>query len=382
MATLNDVAEQILASSVGKHDYTSTVQEVAKGLFTLDGVKAGDETYALSPAGFKTLVRDRMGIPPNIFAHKSLSLDTKLGIIREVAKDMDDTEVRVRVTGNQISSIASAEYAIYDNSNIALELMRLQRDGNLPKGVEVMNSFVSKNGRSINIRLISPKDWDFKIGENGNTQPFLGNLVIHNDELSLGSFQARVAITRAACLNTTVGNSIFDAGGSRFASRDDFTRALGEATSHIKNYSQEMIEGMKSLQAISVQSPLLIFEKVAKDLKIPQYAIKDIRQYWEDNGNRNSVYDVVQAVSAGVRDITNQRGQNWARRQSIEREIWNVGQAIRIMHTEGRDVDDWYLTGDLGIKEMCARFVEGYVEDIPQAENIADGIRQLEFNID
>lgn len=379
--SLLETAERVWASSVGKKDYTTTLGDFVGGMENTRTVNSPEGELVLSPHGFRQLARDRFGLPPAIFENKAVRTATKLAILADmVTNGHGDERIKVRINGNQIDSILSNDYSFFDNADLMLALVQLQQQGKLPEKTGVMKFGLDNNGRNMHLRLVSPDDWDFKIGENGHSQPFHGNMVISNNEIAMGSFQARVAITRGSCLNSTIGQSLF-AVTHRFANREQFVLELAKASGQIGAYANEMGLHMSHLQNIPIETPLLIFQRIAEVMKVPSYVMNNTIRYWQDNGSPNSLYDIVQSVAAGSREVTVAEGKrkpNWDNRTEIESKLWILAEKLREDHLQGHSVEEFYLTGERGALELAARFAEGFQSETPMASTIADGIRQLE----
>lgn len=381
--SLETVRDEVMAKSRYNRDYVTTLPAFVEGMVHPLAVNTPDGELALTPSGFRQLVKDRLALQPAIFENAKVSNDTKLRILKEVAFGLDDRQMKVRVNGSQIDAFVSDEYAFFDNRTLVMTLWQMREEGLLPQETAAMTFYISPNGRDMNLRLVSPEIWDFAITERAGVQKLHGNLVISNNELGHGSFQAKVALTRHSCLNSTIGSSVWKV-DHRLASYDDFRKALGDSVAHIHSYSKEMADHMRSMQNISVQTPLLIFEKIGEELGIPRYAMAKAQEYWEDEGSGESMYDIVQSVAAGTRAITvpaGRRQPNWDKRQVIEENLWTTAMALHNMHVEGQSVNEWAMTGERGVKEICARYVLGFSGMVEEAEMLASGIRQLEVSL-
>lgn len=382
--TLMEVAGRVFGKATGRKDYETTLGDFIGGFQTITNVSTPNGELVITPQGFRQLARDRLGLPPAIFENSGIRNETKLQILTDLTKNggYGDDIVKVRVAGSHIEAIVSSDYIFFDNSDLCAALLQLQQETMLPEDVYVMKHDLSPDGRNLHLRLIAPEQWDFKIGENGGSRTFHGNLILSNNELAAGSFRAQPAITRTSCLNSTIGQSLF-AVSHRFADRQDFISELSKAVNQIGGYSREMGEVMKHTQHINVESPLLIFERIGEQLGVPKYALSHAIEYWQDNGSRNSLYDIVQSVSAGAREMTvasGRRQANWTNRSVIENKLWATALELQNIVAEGESLESWYLVGELGLKERVARFVEGYASVAPVAEEIAEGIRRMEVN--
>lgn len=380
---LMQVAEQVLAKSANRRDYSTRLGDFVEGFQTVTEVNSPEGILTLTPHGFQQLAKDRFGLPPAIFAHKGVSSETKLQILRDMVHNgFGDDVVKVRVAGSQVEAIVSNDYSFFDNADLVTALLQLQNQNLLPKDTQVMKHNLSPDGRDLHMRLVAPDEWDFTLGENGNSKQFHGNLVISNNEIAMGSFAAQVAITRTACLNSTIGQSLFKV-EHRFADRGDFLNQLGNAVKHINGYSNEMGDNMRKFQHVNVDAPLLIFDRIGSELGIPKYALNSAKTYWENEGSQNSLYDVVQAIAAGARDVTVAEGRrrpSWGTRTLIEQAVWGIATELQQVVTDGGTVEAWYLQGDNALKYRIMKIIEGYKSYAPIVEEILEQVERVEVS--
>jgi hypothetical protein len=383
--TIQEMADKVLAASAHKTDFRVGLHEFVAGMDDIATVNNGVDEYVLTPNGLKNLMKDRLKINPVTVLHPDVNPANALAVVRDIALAQENREIQVRCAGQNVEAIVSGEYSFFDNATIVTALLSMQMQGDIPEDARVMSSYISRNARSLEVRLVAPEDWSFVIGENGSSANFNGNLVIANNEIAQGGFKAQVAITRNDCLNTTIGKSLFDV-THRFAQYQEFYDALIKGVGQVKGWSEEMRDMLESYQAIPIESPMLIFERIGEELGVPKYAISSNKgqggavEYWKGHGEGGTLYDVVQAVSAGARVMTDiattRREPKWEKRAATENGLWTLSEALHSMHNEGQQIEDWYYTGDQGAIEKAARYVEGFQKEVPQALMIADGIRE------
>ncbi len=383
--TIQAVADEVISASLLKNDRLATLQQFFAGMQSTSVINDADEELILTQAGFRQVGKmlHLTGAQAQVFEHPAVLDQTKVEFLQQMAQSQTDKEIQIRVNGSHIDGIVSKEYSFFDNATIMLALLQMQQMGSIPEDTRVMKHYLSPNARSLNLRLVAPESWDFKIQENGHTAPFKGTLIIGNNELGLASFSARTAITRWECTNSTIGERLFDA-KHRFSSYEDFYRQLADAVNQVKGWSSEMHHQLENMRDIPIEAPMLIFEKIGEELGVPKYAMsgdKGAIRYWEEEGERNTLYDIVQAISAGSRELTVSSGRRmpkWDRRDLLEEKLWSTAEALTSMHEEGQPIEDWYLTGDRGIRERAALYIEGFGEQVKEAPVLADGIRRLE----
>lgn len=377
--SLQEVGDLVLEASADRRTESVPITELVGSMTDITSAKLGKEQVILTKEGFAQLTR-RLNIPIPVFKHADVSAETKLQILRDCVAHRDDN-VTVRLIGDRLYSVLSQEYAFFDNAEIIVALLQLQAQGSLPEDIGVMSYHIGQHGRSLNMRLVAPQQWNFVIGENGNSASFLGNFVIENDESAEGAFKAQVAVTRAACLNTTIGSHIVNV-EHRFADRNEFLSALNGAANKLGDYANGMRRELEGMRSVIIEAPNVLFARLAKELKIPTRVMEEVRRYWQREGSGESMYHITQAIAAGTRVLGTGARPNWSRRHEIESQVWDASVGLLNMHAEGEDVNEWYLTGELGVQEMCAQFVEGYAEEIEEAPRLADGIRSLEVEKD
>lgn len=376
--SLQEVAGIVFEASGERHTVETTMSDLIESMYTTENATLGDERYVLTKEGFRQLT-DKLALPFPMFNHIGITNNTQMQVLTDCVKNQDSKIILKVSSGNRVYAILGQEYAIYDNAMLMTSLLRMQASGDLPEETRVMAYGISPDARSMNLRLVSPSNWDFSIGENGSSQRFLGNLVISNDESAQGKFRAQVAVTRNACLNTTIGQSILDL-DYQFSDAEEFHGALSRSAGKINDYAGAMKEELLRMQTVQIESADAIFAKIATELKIPTRIMTEVSRYWEAEGSRDNLYDITQAVVAGTRALAVGNRPNWARRDTIESAAWSTGQALVNMQAGGQDIGEWYLTGEIGTREMCARYVDSFAGEVDGIENIADGIRDLEVS--
>lgn len=384
--TLQQTTNEVIAASELKNDRMTTLHQFFAGMESPETIRDGNEELILTPGGFRQVggMLHLNGQQINLFNHPNVLNRTKIEMLQQIASGLDDREIQVRVNGNRIDGVVSEEYSFFDNKAVAMSLLQMQMKGDIPEDVEVMRSYLSPDARAMNLRLVAPDSWNFNIQENGKAAPFRGTLIVGNNELGAGSFRAKVAITRNSCTNTTIGSDLF-AINHRFAEYEDFYQELARAVGLVKEWSGQMRDSLEAMRAIPIEAPMLIFEKIGEEMGVPKYALSGDNgavRYWEEEGEKNTLYDIVQAISAGTRELTAIRGRRtpkWERRDALEGEVWKIAEALQSMHDRGDSVEDWYLTGDVGIRERAAQYVEGFAGKVERVDMLADGIRGLEL---
>ncbi len=379
LKTLEEVSEDVLFQTSLHNDRQVSLSQFVQAMTSPETVVDGGEELVITPQGFRSLA-GMINIPSNqagLLQNAALSDRTKLAVIRDMASVTPDKGLFCRVNGDHIDGFVSDEYTFFDHRSIILALLHMQSQNLIPDTARVMSYHLGQDSRQFNLRLISPDDWSFVVGRGDE---FNGNLIIQNNELGSGSFRAKCAITRNECTNTTIGQNVFNV-NHRYATFEKFMKALHDAVGQVGEWAHQMGQGMEQMQTIQVESPVLLFEQIGEKLGVPQYAMTGDTgavRYWEDQGEGHTLFDVVQAVTAGTQAITDRRTPRWDRRDMFEEKIWAVAESLISMHENGEPVEDWYLTGDVGIRERAARYVEGFTNKIDEAPLIAEGIRSLE----
>lgn len=346
--SIEDGVAEILAEAQKNKDWTTTIGGLIAGMSTKERVVADDGEYILTKQGFMQLVKERMGLPPAIFADKRISFATQLKLLEEAASgESGQKEIIVRASKKEtgqmvIDGIVTPVYSFFDNSTLAMTILNLRNQEALPESAQFMTLGIAP--RAVDLRIVSD-DWDFQIGENGHAQPYKGNLVINNSEIGKGSLGVRVAVTRWECLNSTIGSSVVEI-NHKYAEYQEFMGAIRQGLQHIRGYSEEMIDHLSNFRQIEVPSPMLIFAKVGEKLGVPKYAMQGVKDYWEQNGSGDTLYDTVQALTWGVQEVTHLTGKrvpNWGQRAELEREIWDTALMLQNLHTEGLGIDHYLI---------------------------------------
>lgn len=348
--SIEDGVAEILDSCNQDADYETTIADFVTGLQSTKKVSSGNMgDMLITPKGFQQLVKDRLSGPTSIFNDKRVTEGTKLTILQELARGERGVQpITVRTSrdnsGNQqVYRIDPASTSYFDKRTLAMTMLNLYNQGIFPDKTQFMTLGIGPG--ALDMRLIS-NEWDFTFGENGHSQRFMGNLVINNDPKVLG---VKAAVTRWECLNSTIGSSVCQL-EHQYADYNQFLELLGRGVSHILQYSQEMMNQMKNFQEIEAASPMLIFTKVGQELGVPKYAMKVAEAYWKDQGQGNTLYDIVQAISAGAQQesalVTTKRGNvtrlpNWGKRARIEEKVWELALKLKEMHVDGPGIDHY-----------------------------------------
>jgi hypothetical protein len=390
MITLEHIRDMTNAASSLNDDYTVSTAEFVAMMTGVSKVKSPKGEVVLTPNGLQALVKDRLKLPPALVTDTRFPDGLKLEMIKYAALADPDAPVVVRVNGNMIDTVVSKEYSFFDNNEIAFYLWHMQREGLLPEDLHAYAFHLSPNGREMHVRFMS-SEWTYHMNRDGGQGLHYGNFSITNSENATTSFGASVFLTRGLCTNSTFQKEMFKIkhrGGNGHGDSDKiFINALGDAAKMIGEYTSAMFEQLEGTRHIEVQSPVLLFEKVKEEFGIPTYAMKEAKDYWEQEvppGRPTTVYDAIEALSAGLRSFTRiettRKEPDWVKRQRFEGVLGNLTTTLLQTHLEGNSVDDWYLTGNTKIKEMIARYVEGYSEKVPEAPRIAAEIRELQLN--
>lgn len=347
--TLLEAVNHISEQAMGNNDWHTTIGSFVGGMVAPNKVKAEEGLITISKDGFQQLVVDRLGYTTSAFNHPGLSDRVKMDMLYDLAESKKDQEIKIRTSnsakGLMADAILSESYSIYDNRSLSGMLLQLQFHGALPQDTRVMTMALAPGGRYLDLRLRA-NSWDFEIDERNRLCPFLGNLLITNDERGKGKLEVRTAITRGPCLNTMIGQAVFSQ-VHRFAGKDDFYTTLGEGISHIGEYSKEMGDRLSRMIDISTDQPLLIFQKIGERLGVPQYALNKAEESWKDEGEEHTLYHIVQAVVRGTQELTfstnKKRTPKWDDRAKIETDIWDEALMLAQMHEEGLGMDHYLI---------------------------------------
>lgn len=344
--SIEDGVAEILESAQSAVDYDMSLAQFMAGLQSTKKVVSEQGEFVLSPEGFAQLVKDRLAFPLATFNHKGLSEDTKMNILHDLVRgEKGQMPVVVRTSKGadgkpRVDGIVSSKYSFFDNRALATSILNLKNQGLLPESAQFMTLGIAP--RAVDMRLVS-SDWDFTLGENGKSQRFMGNLVINNQETGKGSLGVRAAVTRWECLNSTIGQSVFQM-DHRYADYGEFLNMLGQSVTHIHKYADEMLEQLANFRNIQTASPMLIFAKVGEELGIPKFAMEGVEAYWKDQGQGDTLYDVVQSIAAGVQQVTAVKGNrlpNWGERARIEERVWDLALRLQEMHLDGPGIDHY-----------------------------------------
>jgi hypothetical protein len=90
---------------------------------------------------------------------------------------------------------------------------------------------------------------------------------------------------------------------------------------------------MRAWRKVPIDDPVLAFERVQERGGIPQYAMADAREYWEENGSEHNLFQVMQALSHGLKRTTDNTPprvrENWDRRSRLEEMIMQEALDVR-----------------------------------------------------
>lgn len=347
--SIEDGVAEILKSAKESNSFDMSLAEFVAGLQSTKKVTTADMgEFVLSPEGFQQLVKDRLTFPPSAFSHKGITEATKLSMLGDLARgEKGMIPVTVRTSEGQVYRVDPSSRSYFDNKSLATTILNLHNQNLFPDNTQFMTLGIAPH--AVDMRLVSG-DWDFTLGENGHSQRFMGNLVINNDPKITG---VRAAVTRWECLNSTLGSAVAQI-EQQYASYEDFMGLIAQGVTHIRSYANEMMEQMSNFQEIQTAKPLLIFAKIGEELGIPRYAMQGVEAYWRDQGEKDTLYDIVQAVSAGVQQVTKvqeygENGKrlkhvklpNWGERARIEERVWDLALRLREMHEDGAGLDHY-----------------------------------------
>lgn len=332
MKALSSLSE----ACANNRDATVSLTDLVEGYVGGDKFSTEDGEFRLTPKGFRQL-GDHIG-----FSHKALlRLNDDPGlqktVLRHVVSEKSDDTINLRVTGERITHVLSSDHVLLKNLDIMGDVYGMIGDGRLPpiEQIEMGPLHIGRDGREFSMRIMAPEVWNYNVG-NGKPDIVYGALVIGNDEKGQGSFRSGGAISRMACFNWTIGEFKMQV-NHRYATKADFDMALNTTVSLIDQYSSEIADAVRATRDHRLQRPELIFEKVAQRLGIPGYAMTVGREYFDQETDSNSMFDVVQAVTRASQVISNPGGRKkprWGLRETVEQNIMTVAQEVA---TQGED---------------------------------------------
>lgn len=343
--SIEDGYAEIMESAQSSSDIDMNLGDFMAGLQSSHKLSYGKEEYVLTPGGFQELLKDHLKAPASIFSHKRVKEATKVMILNDlVSGEKAQAPIVLRTSKApdgryQVDGISNARFEYFDNKSLATTILNLKNQGMLPDSAEFMTLGIAP--RAVDMRIISP-EWDFTLGENGHSQRFMGNMVVNNNLKGTG---VKVAVTRWECLNSTLGSSVFDL-QHKYADYNEYLEVIGQSVTLIKRYSEEMMGQMDEFRSIESNSPIALFDKIGKDLKIPSFVMKAVKAYWQDQGQDNTVYGITQAFVAGVQQVTAVQGSrlpNWGERARIEGQVWNMALHLRELHQDGPGIDHYLV---------------------------------------
>lgn len=287
--------------------------------------------FTLTPNGFSQLWVDRLGFP--VRSADMLSPELQIAVATELAGKNSSSPVKVLASGGNVDAVLSAEYQPIPNSAIALML-----DGALPSDSTVHRWNLSKDCRTLDLRVVSPT-WKVALGGKRPDPGFAG-LHIQNNELGAGSFVMKLCVARVACFNYVISSHVVIEQEHRWFSPKELMEAMATGIGRIPQYAEEVAEEMREWRKVPVHDPALAFERVGEVAGVPQYALNDATTFWKENGSEHNLFAVTQALAHGTKalvDVTGRRRVNWNVRNQLEEAIWTIGQTVR---EEGEE--HWY----------------------------------------
>jgi hypothetical protein len=319
-------------------DFTTTLQELVGSLNTKGDnwvSKTPDGEMLISNSAMRQVVTDRLGGTISLFNDKDITPKLKHDYILQKAARLPDHEVIVRASNGIIGAVLSDKYRLFDNRIIIGALLSFQAQGHLPgDDLQAHKLHISKDGRQMSLRLISPTHWNFK-----NGQPYYGGLAISNDETGHSPLVVSPCLARVACFNYCLAKSIVKV--HRY-DEEEMSNALFDGVTHITTYAEQMFERQQQMKGVKFDKPEVLFRLIGEKMKLPEYVREATEDYWRQEGSGNSVYDVVQALTWGSQAFTDhsEKKQRWADRDDLETKIWSwADDEVMNLHTSGGDIN-------------------------------------------
>lgn len=373
--TLEMVVERLPLVTVGKDDFTTTIGDFVLGFGkNIKEMKVMGRGLSVPSHTLHQLVRDYLQLPVAIYTDPDVSDSAKLLLMYDKAiNKYRDEQITVRTARGMIQSITTSD-AFADNKHLCATMLEFQHSGQLPEDVFVMANHISNDGRDMHMRLISP-EWDFEMPERNGKSPYHGNLVVSNNELVSNGFEALVAVTRTSCLNSTIGRSIYEPNGQ------DVIGPLGNACVDLARLTHEMQLDLYEMQGINIANPEAIMGKLARELGLPDYATFAAKAYWDQDGRHSSLYDIVQAIAAGERELSLKHGRrgrvNYRTRTLAEQRTFGVANELRSSWRSGTAPEEWYLSGDSSMKYKIMKVIESYKDKSPVIDEILEKVEMV-----
>jgi hypothetical protein len=314
----DEVRDQILlATAEAEHGfYESTLGDLATG-YDGSGILTADGPYVLTESGLKNLC-ERIDYPQN--ALMKLPPELRQGVVRHMAAEKTDVPVKLATAEDQIESIFSAEYEPINNGKLAIILGHL-----LPEDATVHRWNLTRANRTLDLRVVCRDSWAVDLG-NGQPDPGFGGLHITNDELGRGALKVSLAVARVGCMNFMISSQEVLRQEHRWFSPEELMAHMTEAVTHVHEYALQEATEMRAWRGIPVPEPGLVFTQVAERAGIPQYAMDSAAEYWQEDGENHNQFAVLQAVSHGLKQVTERaRGNPWKERNRIEELLLRVG---------------------------------------------------------
>jgi len=324
----SDVRDEILLAAADNQMgfYETTLGDLASAY---DGthVQGKEQQYTLTPTGFDNLA-SRIGFPKAALAQ--LSSDLKMRVVREKIEDKADVPIKVATSNDGIDAVFSAEYEPINNSQLSILLGTV-----LPEDAVVHRWAMGNDARRLDLRVVSPESWPANLG-NGRPDPGFGGLHITNDELGRAALSVNLVVARVVCLNYVVSQQQVLRQEHRWFSPTEFYAALTASIGNVPDYVEEVAAEMRGWHGVPVEDPVLTFSRVQEIAGVPQYAMDDAQEYWAGEGGEHNMFALVQAVSHGLKGVSErgQPGPAWDRRNRIEAAILDIGTQAREHHAE------------------------------------------------
>lgn len=320
--TFAEVRDQILIDTEGQNHgfFETTLGELVGSYEGGVDIAGAEREYVLTHNGFNQFWT-RLGFP--VAAVNKLSTELQQQVALEMAGEVPDTPLKVATSNGEIDAVLSGEYEPISNATLAIMLSTL-----LPEKSTVHRW--NLHNRSLDLRIVAP-EWGVELSNNGASDPGWGGLHIYNNEIGSGAFTMKMVLARVACFNFVVSEHEVVRQQHRWHSPAELHASITEGIKQVPSFAGQIADDLRGWRETPVEHPTIAFTKVGERGGIPQYAMQDAQEWWKQDGEQHNLFAVMQAISYGVKRITDSpRGRpSWDRRNQLESLVMQVGNHVQ-----------------------------------------------------
>src|SRR6266702_2606680 len=263
------VAEKIVQDDQNKWEQITLAEE-------LEVAEVGEEVYPFSEHALSQFC-GKLDIPIRYF--RRLPDEMKIIVANYDLRRLKGTSFLVRRKGDWIRAFLSAEYVVYNNSEIAETVQSLLRNGAL-----TMKSFVLEETHMF-LKIVSEEIWDVESG-------LKAGIMIGNSEVGMGSVSVEPFVFRKPCTNDLI---VSREKSFRHAhihlTAYELTRRMAEAVSEGFRVASSVLDLFLKTREEPIEDPVETIRNIAEARKFSQKLTDEVvsRYLVEPEPNRFGV---------------------------------------------------------------------------------------------